>query len=132
MTDQENAEAAVRGVLERIERAWQRKQFDGLAECFAEDAVIVGPGYATFACGRDACAESYREFATNASVLDYTESDHRLRIWGATAVHTFSWSMTYQREGEAKKEAGTDQLVLSLQRGRWQVAFRYINFSPST
>ncbi|MBI1731990.1 MAG: hypothetical protein HYR49_04380 [Gammaproteobacteria bacterium] len=60
-----SAEQGIRATLARIDAAWRNKQFDGLDECFHERATIVRPGYVVHACGRDKCAESYREFATN-------------------------------------------------------------------
>lgn len=124
-------EHSVREVIAKIDAAWRLKQFDGLAECFHEDAVIVGPGYAEFAHGREKCAESYREFATNADVLSYDESSHSLRIWQSVAVYTFAWEMQYQRTNGPKREAGTDQLVFEFTQGRWQLVWRYIYFEPS-
>lgn len=131
MTSETDREGEVRAVLGRIEAAWKEKRFEGLDECFDEKAVIVGPNYAVFASGRTACAESYREFATNAAVLSYSESDHVLRLWDSTAVFTFSWRMTYQRDNGPKAEFGTDQLVLALDQSSWRVLFRYIYFAPS-
>ncbi len=122
----------IRKVIGLINSAWREKQFDGLEECFHEKAVIVGPGYVEFANGREKCAESYREFATNADVLEYTESGHKLRSWDSTAVYTFSWKMMYQRENGPKTEEGTDELLLELGSSGWQVVWRYIYFQPSS
>jgi hypothetical protein len=127
----QDREGEVRAVLGRIEAAGKEKRFERLEECFDEKAVIVGPDYAVFASGRTACAESYREFATNAAVLSYSESDQFLRLWGSTAVYTFAWRMTYQRDHGPKAECGTDQLVLALDQSSWRVLFRYIYFAPS-
>jgi ketosteroid isomerase-like protein len=126
-----SAENAIRSVLSRIDAAWRTKKFEELEECFDEEAVIVGPNYAECAVGRKACAESYREFASNAAVIDYSESEHKLREWQDTAVYTFSWQMTYAREQGPKRESGTDQLVLGRHGTDWRVLFRYIYFTPS-
>lgn len=123
-----SAEIAIREVLSRIDKAWRKKDFDGLEECFHEHAVIVGPGYVEYAAGRSKCAESYREFATSANVSSYSEEGHRLRIWDTVAVFTFQWRMTYNREGGAKQEQGTDQFVLQQGSHGWQVAWRYVYF----
>ena len=130
--DPGDAEGAIRAVLSRIDAAWQQKRFDGLADCFDANAVILGPGHAVYASGRVACSESYREFASNAAVLDYVESNHGLRIWGGTSVYTFSWRMTYRRDSGPKTEEGTDQLVLGWDGDVWWVLFRYIHFAPSS
>jgi hypothetical protein len=124
-------EEAVRKVLSKIDAAWRKKEFDGLDQSFDELAVIVGPGYTEYASGRGKCAESYREFATNADVLAYAEDSHHLRIWLSTAVYTFQWRMSYQRKGGPKEERGTDQLVLQQGPEGWQVVWRYIFFEPT-
>ena len=125
------AENAIRLVIARIDGAWQRQEFGGLEECFDDEAVIVGPNHAEYAVGGKACAESYREFGSNAAVLDYSESEHKLRVWQDTAVYTFARQMTYAREQGPKREAGTDQIVFGHTRTGWRVLFRYIHFSPS-
>jgi ketosteroid isomerase-like protein len=126
-----SAESAVRETLARIDAAWRNREFDGLEQCFHEQAVIVGPGYAEYANGRSKCAESYREFATNTDVLNYSEDSHNLRIWETVAVYTFQWRMTYRRDEGPKREQGTDQLVLQQAPEGWQVTWRYIYFQPA-
>jgi len=126
-----SAEAEVRKVVERINKAWQQKKFAGLGECFHEDVVIVGPGYAEFGRGRDQCLESYREFATNAAVLSYAESAHSLRVWETAAVYTYAWKMTYKREKGPRQESGSDQLVFQSGPHGWQLIWRYIYFAPA-
>jgi hypothetical protein len=127
-----SAETAVRSVLNRIDAAWRLKKFDDLEQCFDESAVIVGPNYRQYAVGPKECANSYREFATNAAVIEYAESDHQLRIWPDTAVYTFTWQMTYTRDKGPNREVGTDQIVLGRFGESWRVLFRYIYFAPTT
>lgn len=127
-----SAETAVRRVLNRIDAAWRQRRFDDLELCFDACAVIVGPNYQQYAVGQKECANSYREFATNAAVIEYEESDHQLRIWPDTAVYTFTWQMTYTRDKGPKREAGTDQIVLGRIGDEWRVLFRYIYFAPTS
>jgi uncharacterized protein (TIGR02246 family) len=126
----DSAEKAVREVIAKIDAAWRLKQFDGLADCFHEDAIIVGPGYAEVTRGRERCAESYRDFASSATVLSYSASSPSLHVWGTTAIYTYSWEMQYQAQEGVSHEAGTDQLVFGLVDGRWQVVWRYLYFEP--
>jgi uncharacterized protein (TIGR02246 family) len=121
----------VQSIIDKINAAWQHKAFDGLEDCFHKDAVIVGPGYAEFARGREKCAESYWEFATNAQVLSYSESAHVVQLRDTTAIYTFKWEMLYQRKDYQKRESGTDQLVFGLAAGRWQIVWRYVYFEES-
>ena len=112
-----NAESIVRDVIARIDAAWRQKQFDDLADCFHEHAAICGPGYVPYATGSTACANSYREFELNASVLSYSESGHALRMFDHTAVYTFRWTMTYQRE-QAPEARAWHRSACVLQRKR--------------
>lgn len=125
-----STEKEIREIIAKIDAAWRSKVFDGLEQCFHEHAVIVGPGYVECANGRSKCAESYREFATNADVLDYSEESHNLRIWSAVAVYTFHWHMTFRRDGGLRREQGTDLLVLQHGPEGWQVVWRYVYFQP--
>ncbi len=126
-----SAEVAVSKVISRIDRAWREKQFDGFEACFHPDAVITGPGFTEVARGRDACARSYREFATNSEVLAYSEANHQLRVWKSTAVYTFAWRMTFQRGEGPVHEKGTDQMVFQKGTEGWQVVWRYVHFEPA-
>jgi hypothetical protein len=124
------SESALRKIIIQIENAWRFKQFDGLEICFHEDAVIVGPGYVELGRGRQQCAASYRDFAENASILSYTEASHTLQTWETTAIYTYHWDMTYERDAGVKRESGSDQLVFQLLQGRWQMVWRFMFFTP--
>jgi hypothetical protein len=123
-----SAEVAVSKVITRIDAAWREKKFEGLEACFHPEAVITGPGFAEMARGRAACVESYREFATNAEVLAYSEANHQLRVWKSTAVYTFAWRMSFQRGEGPVHEKGTDQMVFQKGQDGWQVVWRYVHF----
>jgi hypothetical protein len=121
----------LREVIDRIGAAWREKRFVGLEACFHEQAVITGPGFKVAAKGRGPCAERYREFASNAQVLAYTESGHELRQWGATAVYTYAWEMTWRRDQGPQSERGTDQLVFQLGLEGWEMVWRNLGFESS-
>jgi hypothetical protein len=125
------ASESVRALIERINAAWRQKRLDGLDECFHPDALIVGPGHKVMARSRSACVESYRAFASDAGVLEYSEADHAVNVWGTTAVCTYSWIMTYQRGAVSSREAGTDQFVCTFESGQWLVVWRAIMFQAA-
>jgi ketosteroid isomerase-like protein len=117
--------------LEAINSAWLSADVSALFHLFHDDMAIVGPGYQHFARGRDACVESYREFASNAKVLAYKASDPAIQVWADTAVCSYSWSMTWQRTEEAVSDVGTDQFVFARVNGRWLAVYRLVLFRPS-
>jgi len=124
------AKQEVQDVIVHINRAWRDKDFAGLPECFAEDAVMVGPSYQLLGRGRSFFVDSYREFTAAAEILDYSESAPVVEVFGGVAVYAYSWSMTYQRDGKPSCEAGSDQFVLVRSDSGWQVVWRHIFFQP--
>jgi len=124
MTDSER----ILEVVARINRAWRERAFEGLGRLFEEDAMTAGPGYQVFARGRAACVDSYREFAENATVIEYAEGQPSVQVFGDAAVCFYSWKMTFAREDGPKTESGFDQFVLSRRDGAWRVAFRLMTF----
>jgi uncharacterized protein (TIGR02246 family) len=131
MEQSDVARRAVQGVVARISRAWQDKDFAALPECFAEDAVMMGPGYKVLGRGRSFFVESYRDFATSAAILHYSESVPIVEVFDGVAICAYSWTMTYQREGTSNTETGSDQFVLVHSNSKWRVVWRYIFFQPS-
>jgi len=130
MATDHSAKVDVRSVVARINRAWRDKDFSALPECFVEDAVMVGPDYVELGRGRAFFVASYREFATGAGVLDYAESDPLIEVFGDVAICAYRWTMTYERDGEARRESGSDQFVLSRIGKQWRVVWRCIFFQP--
>ena len=132
MAPTEDAKNAVRAVVARINRSWREGDFAGLAECFAPNAVMAGPGYTVFGRGASFFVESYREFGANTVVLKYSESERLLEVFDDIAICANAWSMTYQRDGGPITENGTDQFVLTHSGSQWYVVCRYIVFQPAS
>jgi uncharacterized protein (TIGR02246 family) len=130
MPTQNQAQQEVRGVVARINRAWRAKDFDALPDCFAENAVMVGPDYVELGRGRAFFVESYREFSASATVIDYSESEALTEVFGDVAICAYRWTMTYGRDNQTQTESGTDQFVLSRIDMQWRVVWRYLFFRP--
>lgn len=126
-----NDATELRRVLDAINAAWTSADVSGLGSLFHPDMVIVGPGYRRFTSGREACVESYREFSSNAEVLAYDASEPAIQVWADTAVCSYSWSMTWRRDGDPVSEAGTDQFVFARVDSRWLAIYRLVLFESS-
>jgi len=92
---------------------------------------MMGPGYKVLGRGRSFFVESYRDFATSAAILHYSESVPIVEVFDGVAICAYSWTMTYQREGTSNTETGSDQFVLVHSNSKWRVVWRYIFFQPS-
>ena len=120
----------IRRLLAAINAAWKNNRIETLADLFHERMTIAGPDHSTYAVGRDACIETYREFAANVSVLAYRESAPVIEVWGDTAIAHYGWTMTYRRGPTTSTETGTDHFVLGRAAGAWRVLHRMLLAAP--
>ncbi|HKE18290.1 MAG TPA: nuclear transport factor 2 family protein [Kofleriaceae bacterium] len=116
--------AAVRDVVARLTAAWRGERFEQIPDLLHEDVVFESPGLASRVVGRAACADSYRQFMSAATVLEYVEHSLSIETWGATAVATTHCEMAWEMDGQSQRESVHDVLVLAERAGRWQVVWR--------
>jgi uncharacterized protein (TIGR02246 family) len=117
-------ELAIRDLLSKVNAAWLERRFEDLDALFAEDAVLVAPGFAARMAGRIACIETFREFMNRAAVTSYVEDDLRVSIYGDTAVADFAWEMTWTDADEPYRQHGRDLFVFTRRQGEWRVVWR--------
>ena len=114
----------VREALDHLNKAWRRKRFDQLAECFADDIVMKGPGLKELCRGRDVLVQSYSDFMQKSELTDYSESNHFVHEWGDTAVAGFDWSMSWIQDGKTDQGSGQDMFVFERRGDRWIAVLR--------
>lgn len=124
MAGDEAAKAEIIALIGRINRSWRTGHTEALMDLFHEDALIVQPGFEKWVKGRERCVASYAEFAAAGTVHSYDESDHRVDLWGNTAVATYRFRIDFEVGGERYLEAGLDLLVFSRFDDSWQVVWR--------
>jgi ketosteroid isomerase-like protein len=122
MNDQ--AQSAVRELLQRLTAAWRSGRFEELDEILHEDVVFVAPGFAGRIGGRKECVATYRQFSEAAQIMEYVEEPPAIEAWANTAVATCGFEMSWEMDGESHRETGHDILVLELLDGRWQIVWR--------
>jgi ketosteroid isomerase-like protein len=94
------------------------------------DAVAIVPTTPGRLEGRDAYVAGWRGFAKAATIHEWKETDHRIRLYteGACAVATYLFSITFTMGGQRQTMQGRDMLFLVQEAGRWLVAAD--QFSP--
>jgi hypothetical protein len=117
-------QSEIRGVLSRLSAAWREERFDELEDILHQSVVFLKPGFDGRVEGRTACVNTYREFMSSAKVMDYSESDPSVDVWGATAVATYRFEMAWEMNGKSHREAGRDLFVFVREDSRWQVVLR--------
>ena len=119
-------QSEIQGVLSRLTAAWTEERFDELEDILHQSVVFVQPGFAGRVEGRTACVDTYRKFMSSAKLLDYSERDITIDVWGTTAVATYIYDISWEMEGRSRRERGRDLFVFIREESRWQVVWRTI------
>jgi hypothetical protein len=80
---------AIHGALAAINNAWRAGRPEEMHAYLHPDIVMKMPGFSGGTVGREAFIEGFRQFAANARILEYSESDERIDVIGACAVITY-------------------------------------------
>jgi ketosteroid isomerase-like protein len=132
VTDTERDREEIRQILKDINRAWTGGNPDELNQHFHDDMIIAQPGFGIRGEGRNACVESYKQFAGMANVQNLKESEMVILVWGDTAVASYRFDIEYELEGQSHQDAGYDLFVLARQGGKWLAVWRTILPVPET
>ncbi len=117
-------QSEIRGVLSRLTASWREERFDELEDILHQSVVFVEPGFRGRIEGKTACVDSFRQFMSAAKVVDYVERDVVIDVWGTTAIATYGFEMTWEKDGKSYRDAGHDVLVFAREESRWQVVWR--------
>src|SRR5260370_29423034 len=119
MADQPSITAdqtAIRDLLSRINDAWTKQRGEAMTaalnECFAEDVVMRGPGFAFVGKGRDLVVQSYHDFISQAEVKSFSLDEPEIDVTGETATAQYKWAMTYAVGGQKYTEQGPAVFLL--------------------
>ena len=123
--------AAASFAVARLSEAWQASDWNTVAAALHADVVFVQPGSQASIRGRDACADTYRQFLASNTITAYTESDHHMEFWPGMAVSTSRFAMRWEADGSAFDECGREVLVLRYADGAWRVVWRTLTGDPS-
>lgn len=112
--------------IHQINHAWLDGRASDMAPLVHEFVVVVLPGFSGRVIGRDAFVASYADFASEARVSAYDESEHVVDVFGDTAVVSYRYEIEYELDGEPQHDTGRDLFVFA--RGdnddHWRVVWR--------
>ena len=126
-----DTQSEIRQRLHEINVAWINGRPEELAALFHEDIVVVLPGFQDQIWGRAAAIASYDDFANQATIHEYREEDHRVEVWGDTAVASYRFEIAYELDGEGCRDTGRDLFVFTRQHGQWLVVWRTLLADPA-
>jgi hypothetical protein len=110
--------------LQLINRTWLEGRPHDLAPMLHPSIVMALPRFAGRITGSDSFIGGFVDFASNADLLEYGESDHQVDVAGDTAVASFAFDMVYKRSGASYRCTGRDLWVFSLHEGTWLAVWR--------
>ena len=110
--------------LSRINQAWLDRRPRDLAPLFDPDIVMVYPGFAERASGREALVDGFVDFCESARVHAFEEENHQIDVFGKTAVASFDFDMIYEREGQQYRSTGRDLWVFAREGSEWLAVWR--------
>lgn len=110
--------------MHRINQAWLNGRVEDLSPMVHPEIVMVFPGFAGRAEGREVFLAGFRDFCENATIHEFREQDHEIDLAGDTAVAAFQYEMVYERSGERYRVTGRDLWVLQFQDGDWLAVWR--------
>ena len=114
----------IAGVLRVINEAWTSGNAEEMRQYLDERIVMAQPGFEERLVGRQACIESYEDFARRASIQSYEETQTTIDIMGDTAVASYHFVLDYEMGGNKHHEIGHDLFVFARSAGRWRAVWR--------
>lgn len=118
----------IRSVLETINGSWLSANPEAVASAlhasFHRDMVIKGGDLDTAAEGRDACVRSYIDFIEEAKISEFKQDEPDIRVFGSSAIATYSWRIGYSLGGRDYDEKGSDIFVFLREEGKWLAVWR--------
>jgi len=120
----ESKRDAVSKAMRQINQAWLSGRVEDLQPLLHAEIVLVFPGFTARSQGRDELLSGFRDFCSNAKVLEFREQDHQIDVAGSAAVVTFRYEMVYERSGKRSRAAGRDLWIFQSQGQAWIAVWR--------
>lgn len=114
----------VADAMRQINAAWLEGRIEHLAALVHPDIVMVFPGFAGRAVGRDALLAGFRDFSENATIQAFHERDTQVDLVGTTGVVSFSYDMVYERAAKRYRATGRDLWVFAKDEQAWLAVWR--------
>jgi len=118
------AERQIHETISAINEAWRSGRPGEMTEYLHPDIVMKLPGTSGQISGREALIASFKEFCSNAKVLEYRESDEQITVEGNCAVASFCFEMLYERATYRERSKGRDLWVFERNSDKWVAVWR--------
>jgi hypothetical protein len=126
MTFESKIQYKIWQIIREINESWVSGNPDDLKKYFHEEMVIASPDFQEQGRGREVCVESYKSFSSQAIIRDFKEKYPKIFVFGATAIASYIFQMSYEMNGKNFEDAGRDMFIFIREGDKWQAIWRTI------
>jgi uncharacterized protein (TIGR02246 family) len=112
--------------VQAMNAAWVAQDDRGLADCYAEDAVLLPGAEEQRLRGRETCVRHGVEQRRGMDLEHFQAGTPKVEMHGDTAVVSYRFALTWRSGGARREARGLDVVVLSRRDHRWRVVWRTI------
>jgi len=125
MGEQDDARSQIANSVRRINETCVRARgFDGLADLFHKDIVMVHPHFCSRAAGRDVCLKSYKDACSQMKFHKLEASEQQVDIFGGAAVVSHRYDCVWDYRGKTFTDDGHEIFVFVRDAAGWKVVWR--------
>ncbi len=128
----DSAKQEVWQTLRALNDAWTKGKPDDLKNYFHKDMVAITATDRERLEGREACFNSWNNFAKAAKIHHWKEVEPRIQIYGNTAVVTYYFDMSFNMGGQTIDLGGRDMFVFVKEGGKWLAVADQFSPYPAT
>jgi uncharacterized protein (TIGR02246 family) len=105
--------------LRGLNDAWTKGDGKGLTNFFHKNMTAITPTDRNRREGREDCVSGWVGFLSKAKVHRWEEIDHKIQVYGDSAVVTYYFYMSFEMAGQMIEMGGRDMFVFVKEDGRW-------------
>lgn len=116
---------AATAFVDALNQAWQQQDWPTLAEMYHTNAVLLPPDLGDSLLGRDAILQTYRDFASQATLHRFAVTDLQTHSFAHCEVLHCAFEADYSVAGNRSQDDGTEIYVTELNNlGRRVIVWR--------
>jgi ketosteroid isomerase-like protein len=115
--------------LRNLNNTWTKGNPEDLKDYFHADMVAITPTDKKRREGREACIADWTEFSKTAKIQSWKEIDPKIHVYENTAVVTYYFEISFERDGQNIAFGGRDMYVFVREANCWWAVADH--FSPN-
>jgi general stress protein 26 len=124
-TNTEQTRDRIWQIVQAVNRTcMEGRGFEKLKPYFHDDVVMVSPGIANHAKGRDTCLRTYEDVCSQMTFHKLDALNEHIDVYGDTAVACYKYKCVWEFQGKKFDDTGHEILVFVQKDKDWQITWR--------